>query len=139
MCACRETMLCHFCNIFFCLVLLHFQPSMRIFFLCSKEGRSQCASQQSPLPCLRCTPRLSPKVVRGDGTTASLTSLKWRNEPTTVVKIAFKPDLAVAPLMLQSTILSKGARNKGSTRRGKRVGAQADDISMPDTEAQYMD
>ena len=122
---------------------------MRIFFLCSKEGRSQCASQLSPLPCLpalhrellclRCTPRLSPKVVRGDGTTASLTSLKWRNEPTTVVKLAFKPDLAVAPLMLQSTILSKGARNKGSTRRGKRVGAQADDISMPDTEAQYMD
>lgn len=81
-----------------------------------------------------------------DGNLAALTSLKWKVEPTIVLKIGFKPDLPVAAFLRPPAILSKGFRQK-PFRRGIRkkasTFAQGDDaltiLTMPDTEGYLTD
>ena len=70
-----------------------------------------------------------------DGTTATLTSLEWKVEPTMVVKLGFNPDLPVAAFMRPPSILSKGFR-KRPFRRSKRPGAASE---IPSTEGHLTD
>ena len=69
-----------------------------------------------------------------DGTRATLTSRKWKVEPTVVLKISFTPDLPVAAFMPVPSILSKGSREKPRLRRARKQPA-VDSVTIPDTEA----
>ena len=78
------------------------------------------------------------KVVLMGGIEATLTSFNRRKEPTTVLKIAFKPDYPVCAFTLLEGILSRGYRSK-PLRRSLRRGSEAsgvDNVSMPATEPQ---
>jgi len=75
-------------------------------------------------------------VVFLDGTEAELTSFEWNCVPTMVLKIAFQPDIPVAPFMRPPAILSLGSRNRPPTRRGHRARTPqgGDALTIPDTE-----
>ncbi|CAK9003000.1 unnamed protein product [Durusdinium trenchii] len=67
--------------------------------------------------------------------TGTITSVKWRHEPTIVLKIGFKPDFPVPAFARPPAMLSKGFRSK-PLRRGlrKAPGTSEDAPSIPDTE-----
>lgn len=77
-----------------------------------------------------------------NGAPEALTSLRWKHEPTTVLKLAFKPDLPVPAFMQPSAIFMKGSRDRPVLRRGFRSRASpetaspetGDAISLPDTD-----
>lgn len=73
------------------------------------------------------------KQVMLDGKTKAKLTFVERLKPTMVLKISFRPDLAVRAFMVPPAILSKGSR-KRNFRRGNNQGEAGDAGSDPESD-----
>lgn len=84
---------------------------------CSNSSCKDSLIWNHPCPQFGEPSQLTAEVILKE-TETTLTHVERKNEPTIVLKLAFKPDHPVAGFTPQDAILSKGSRDRPPVRRG---------------------